>query len=77
MRAQTACILTLSASLLVCLARLTVHFLVVPGAVAIILHSGLFDLIVLPIIGSATAVAIIIRSRISDGCLVINQVYHN
>ena len=77
MRAQTACILTLSASLLVCLARLAVHFLVVPGAVAIILHSGLFDLIVLPIIGSATAVAIIIRSRISDGCLVINQVYHN
>ena len=77
MGAQTACVLTLSASFLVCLAWLTVHFLVVPGAVAIILHSGLFNLIVLPIIRAVTAIAIIIRSCISDGCLVIDQVYHN
>jgi len=76
-RAQTAGILALSAPLLVCLARFTVHLLVVSRAIPVtILDSGLFDLVVLSLVHAVVAVAIVIGSSGSD-CMTIDQVNYN
>ena len=76
-RAQTAGILALSAPLLVCLARFTVHLLVVSRAIPVtILDSGLFDLVVLSLVHAVVAVAIVVGSSGSD-CVTIDQVNYN
>jgi len=75
--AQTAGILALSAPLLVCLARFTVHFLVVSRAIPVtILDSGLFDLVVLSLVHAVVTVAIVVGSSSGD-CMTINQINYN
>ena len=75
MRAQAARVLALPASLLIGLTWLSVHVLVVPGTISVVLDGSFLNLIVLSIVAAGVGGNVLVRNRICKS-VIINQIDH-